>query len=121
LIHAAESPSDPTDTPLSEYTISRATSISECLLTHAEAAYLAMGGDESSSDAKYVWKKIEGTGKSEISKRDLFQLCKGKFKRVERLDASLQVLAEMGYIRTEEVLTGGRSTVKVHVNPLSKR
>lgn len=120
LIHAAESTSDPTKTPISEDTMSQATSLSECLLTHAEAAYVSMGSDSDSSDAKYLLKKIDSTGREEISKRDLFQLCKGKFKRVEEMDSALQVLAEREYIHIKEAQTGGRPTKRILVNPLSK-
>lgn len=97
-----------------------ATSIAEFLSAHAVAAYQVMGADKSYDDAKYLWRRIERTEQAEISKRDLFNLCKGKFKRVTEMDPALQTLVEMGYVKEFEYTTGGRPTKKLIVNPLSK-
>ncbi len=45
-----------------------------------------------------------------MSKRDLFRLCKGKFKRVEDMEPALQTLVTMGYVREVDLSTGGRPT-----------
>lgn len=79
-----------------------------------------MGADEAQENAKYLWRRIEATGQSTITKRDLFDLCKGKFKKAENMTPALQTLVNMGYIRVEEQSTGGRPSKKIIVNPKSK-
>lgn len=120
LMHAAEVQGNPIESPVSAETMEAAIGIAEFLSAHAEAAYQAMGADSSYEEAKYLWRKIESTGQTDVSKRDLFNLCKGKFKRVELMEPALQTLASMGYIKETEVSTGGRPTKKIFVNPLSK-
>lgn len=120
LMHAATVQGDPAETPVSPEIMYAAVGIAEFLGPHAEAAYQVMGAEQDYEDAKYLWHRIEGTGQDEISKRDLFNLCKGKFGRVEAMEPALQSLTEMGYIRENEVKTGGRPSKKLVVNPLSK-
>lgn len=117
LFHASTVQGDPTAVPISPDTMSAAVSVAEFLGKHAEAAYQTMGSDETLANAKYLWKKIAGTGMEEISKRDLFNISKGKFRTVENMEPVLNTLISMGYIRIEEVQTGGRPTKKIKVNP----
>lgn len=118
LLHLSSFPSD---VPISAETMAAATGIAEFLGAHAEAAYQMMGADEGIEDAKYLWRRIKGTGQAIISKRDLFNQCKGKFKRVDQMDPALHTLIDMGYIRVEDVSTGGRPTQKIMVNPLEQK
>lgn len=118
LMHAAQG--NPTEIPISGETMAAATSIAEFLGTHAEAAYQAMGADETQEDARYLWRRIESTGRDEISKRDLFAKCQGKFKKVENMEPALQALIEMGYVRETEKSTGGRPSKSILVNPHTK-
>ena len=120
LMHAAEAQGNPTEPPISPEVMAGATSIAEFLSTHAVAAYQIMGADEEHENARYLWRRIGSTGQDEMSKRDLWQLCKGKFKRVEDMEPALQTLVNMGYIRLIEVATGGRPTKKLFVNPKTK-
>lgn len=120
LMHAAEAQGDPTETPISLEVMAGATSIAEFLSAHAVAAYQIMGADEEYESARYLWRRISGTGREEMSKRDLFNICKGRFKRVEDMEPALQTLVNMGYIREIEIATGGRPTKKLFVNPKSK-
>lgn len=120
LMHAAEAQGDPTETPISPEVMAGATSIAEFLSAHAVAAYQIMGADEEYESARYLWRRISGTGREEMSKRDLFNICKGRFKRVEDMEPALQTLVNMGYIREIEIATGGRPTKKLFVNPKSK-
>lgn len=116
LMHAAEVRGDPCEMPISVEAMTAATSIAEFLGAHAAAAYQTMGADESYEDAKYLLRRIGG--RDEIGKRDLFDLCKGKFKKMEVMEPALQTLAEMGYVRELEQYTGGRPAKKIIVNPL---
>lgn len=118
LLHLS---SFPVDVPVSAETMAAATGIAEFLGAHAEAAYQAMGADESMEGAKYLWQRISDKGDPEISKRDLYNACKGKFKRVEQMDPALHTLIEMGYVRVVDVSTGGRPTQKIKVNPIAQK
>lgn len=119
LLHLS---SFPADVPISVETLTAAIRIAEFLSIHAEAAYQAMGADESVEDAKYLWRRIADNGEPEISKRDLFRLVRGKFKKAECMEAPLRVLMEYGYIRIEDVERDGagrKSSPKIKVNPLA--
>lgn len=118
LLHLSSSPD--TDS-MSAETVVKAVGIAECLSSHAEAAYQMMGGDKGQVDAKYLWRRIQNTGQDEMSKRDLFNTCKGKFKTVENIEPALNVLVDMGYIQVKTVQTGGRPTQKIKVNPLAQK
>ena len=120
LMHAAEAQGNPTETPISPEVMAGATSIAEFLSAHAVAAYQIMGADEEYESARYLWRRIGSTGQDEMSKRDLFNICKGRFKRVEDMDPALKTLINMGYVREVEIPTGGRPTKKLFVNPKSK-
>lgn len=120
LMHAAEVQGNPTETPISPEVMAGATSIAEFLSAHAVAAYQIMGADEEYENARYLWRRICSAGQEEMSKRDLFNICKGKFKRVEDMEPTLQTLVDMGYVREVEEATGGRPTKKLIVNPKSK-
>ncbi|MEA4955884.1 MAG: YfjI family protein [Pseudoflavonifractor sp.] len=120
LMHAAQAQEDPTEIPISPDVMAGAASVAEFLSAHAVAAYQVMGADEQYADAKYLWHRIESTGQNEITKRDLYQLSKGKFKTVEELDPVVSMLSEMGYIREIEQKTGGRPSKKLIVNPATK-
>lgn len=59
LLHLANLPAD---VPISAATMAGATSIAEFLGAHAEAAYQAMGADESVENAQYLWRRISANG-----------------------------------------------------------
>ena len=120
LMHCAEVIGDPTETPVSAEVMYAAICIAEYLGAHASAAYQVMGADNSYEDAKYLWRRIESTDAGEISKRDLFNICKGKFRAVAEMSPAIERLADMGYIREATVATGGRPSIKIFVNPLGK-
>ena len=121
LMHAAESQGDPTETPISPEVMAGATSIAEFLSAHAVAAYQIMGADKEYEEARYLWGRIQRSGQDEMSKRDLYRLCKGRFKRAEDMSPALRTLISMGYIKEVEVSTGGRPTKKILVNPWDKK
>ncbi len=122
LIHAGTVQREPgavVRLPVSGETMSAAVKIVEFLAANAEAVYKVMGASESYEDAKYLWRRITESGKSELSKRDLFNLCKGKFRTVDQMQPSFQILIERGFVREEERKTGGRPTKKVTINPMA--
>jgi len=121
MMHAAQAQGNPVDSPIGTETMSAAIGIADFLSAHAVAAYQAMGADSSYEDAKYLWRRIDENGLEETTKRDLYRLCKGKFRCVGDMEPALHTLIEMGYIRDEDVQTGGRPTKKILVNPRAKR
>ena len=98
-------------------TMKNAEAIGSYYLAHAQAAFQVMGLSDGPEvkDAKYILKRLRG--KPEISKRDLFQLCNGRFRSVEDMEPGMKALAERGYIAVETVKTGGRPTEKIRINP----
>lgn len=98
-------------------TMQSAITIGRYFLEHAKAAFRLMGLGESQDvkDAKYILKRIDSTGQTEISKKELFDLCRKKegFEQVEYMDPVLNLLIDHGYIRLEKVKTGGRPTEKI--------
>lgn len=117
LLHLA---SFPADAPISPDVMMAAVNIGEFLREHAKAAYMFMGSDSTQQDAKYLWKRIMNTGKYELSKRELFNLCRGRFQKVADMEAGLETLVSMGYIREITKETGGRPTKIILVNPYAK-
>lgn len=119
LLHLAEYPES---VEISESFMLHAISIGLYYLEHAKAAYQIMGADEESQDAKYLLRRIESMGQDEFTKRDLFDACKGKFKKVDAMEPAMKTLIEMGYIREVAISTGerGRLSIKIIVNPMSK-
>lgn len=120
VMHVAEYGKAAGGVPVSVTTMEHANRIALYFLEHAKKAYGMMGADAATADAKYLLKRILNTGKDEISKRDLFNICKGKFEKVEKMEPALQMLIDMGYVAEETQNTGGRPSVKIIVNPYSK-
>ncbi len=101
-------------------TMQAAITIGRYFLEHAKAAFRLMGLGESQDvkDAKYILKRIDSTGQTEISKMDLIRLC-GRFKSVEDMEPILNVLVDHGYIKIEKARTGkrGRPAETIYLNP----
>lgn len=86
--------------PISVETLERAIAIGEYLLVHAKAAYIEMAADPRIADARYIWGWIEKyISEPTVTKRDIYQGVKGRFKTVDLLNDPLALLAERGYIK----------------------
>lgn len=118
LMHAAEVQGNPADIPISPEVMEGAVKIAEFLGVHAMAAYQMMGADESTEDARYLWRRIEGTGKDQLTKNEVIQLTRGKFQKAEDMEPALQTLVDMGYIRRETQKTAGRPREMIILNPV---
>lgn len=112
--------------PVSADTMEAAIEIGKYYLEHSKAAFDIMGLSDPPDvqDAKYIISRIDANNKNtnntknEITKRDLWQLCKGHFKNVEEMEPGLQCLVEHGYIARETQKTGrGRPSEKIYINP----
>lgn len=131
LLHICDHVERAAEVPIPGETIRRASKIGEYFLAHAKIAYQLAGqmDDQPTKDAKYILKRLDSTGKTEISKRDLYRLCMDRvgFETVEKMEPGLNVLVKRGYIRIakarkDETDTtakkGGRPSYMVYVNPI---
>ena len=121
IIHCCIHGEDAAAELVSGGTMQNAITIGKYFLEHAKAAFRLMGLGESQDvkDAKYILKRIDSTGQTEISKKELFDLCykKSGLETIELMTPILNLLIDHGYIRIEKVKTGGRPTEKVILNP----
>lgn len=107
---------------ISPETFSGAMKIGHCLTAHAMRAYQIMGADGTLANAKYLWRRIYNSGNTELSKHDLLQLTRGKFKRAEDMEPAIQELIDRNFIRrTVKKQPGGRGRPSeiIEVNPSS--
>ena len=117
LIHAAEAQGGPAETRIEPETLTAAIRLADFFSEHALAAYAAMGADSEVENAKYLLRRPESVRSTELTKRDLFRLAKGRFRRTGDLEKSLAILSERGFVREVIVQTGGRPSCRLQVNP----
>jgi putative DNA primase/helicase len=92
------------------------------LIPHAQAAFGLMGADARVADARFVlrWLERNSDGRS-VSRRDLFNGVRGRFKEVEHLDPVIELLEKRGYLRREKVERHGpgrKPSPVLRLNPL---
>ncbi len=122
LLHCAKTRDQATEKAVSDETMESAIAIGRYFLEHAQAAFAATDAlePEDVRDAKYVLKRLRKTKyaeSSELSKKELFDICRSHFKKVENMEPALQCLVERGYIRTQTLHTSGRPTERIFLNP----
>lgn len=99
----------------------------EWLAGHALVAFDAMGTDPALDDARALLAAVERLGAPEVSKRDLFNAARGRFRTVAELEPALDVLVSHGWLelKPEPPRTGpGRPpspTYRVHPQALTPR
>ncbi|MGH9839694.1 MAG: YfjI family protein [Blastocatellia bacterium] len=103
-------------------TFNQAAGIGRYFRAHAMAAYAEMGADPEIEAAKYVLRFIEKAGVEEITKREIFEKTKGRFKKVDALEPALKVLEAHNYIRplaraTEPGKAGRKASQLYEINP----
>lgn len=105
-------------------TMAAAVAIGQYFKAHALAAFSRAGALETQAekDAKYILRRLEESGKGEISKRDLLRVCQ-RFRSAKELNPGVEVLVSRGYIRLTKMtkMTKGRPTEKIELNPALKR
>ena len=111
---------------LGEDTMSAAIEIGKYYLEHSKAAFDIMGLSEPQEvkDARYIISRIDHNTNNtnntkNITKRDVWQLCKGRFRTVEEMEPGLKVLEDHGYIAGVKENSGrrGRPSEKIYINP----
>ncbi|MBU1948082.1 MAG: DUF3987 domain-containing protein [Candidatus Eisenbacteria bacterium] len=124
ILHMAEyvGEKDPWSILIDLPTVKRAIQIGHYLIHHAKAAFGEMGADQELDDARHLLNKIQSLGVTEITRRDLFESVKGRFKKVDKMDPGLGLLADHGYIRRKEMedssARGRKPSLIYEVNPL---
>ena len=112
---------------LEEDTMKSAITIGRYYLEHSKAAFDIMGmlEDKVTKDAKYIISRLIANSNNSknskndfISKKALFDSCKGHLKTVAEMEPGLQCLVEHGYIAIVKENQGkGRPSEKIYINP----
>lgn len=131
LLHICDHVERAAEIPIPGETIRRASKIGEYFLAHAKTAYQLAGqmDDQPTKDGKYILKRLDSTGKPEIRKKELFDLCKDRvgLDTVEKMEPGLNVLVKRGYIKItrspssqnpQNPQKGGRPSYMIYVNPI---
>lgn len=110
LLHVAENIDNtaPWEIPVSENVFRNAVSFGLYLIEHSKSAFAEMGADDSLDGARYVLNQIEKRAWQEFTKKNLFDVCRGKFKRVMEIEPVLNLLEDYGYIREVNIYSENR-------------
>jgi hypothetical protein len=87
------------------------------LISHATCAFGLMGANVHVDTAKRLVRWAIDRGVSETTKRDMFCAFQSTFKSMDNLEPVLRLLADHHYLRIEERLTKGRSSLVCLWNP----
>ena len=130
ILHVTKHKLNAANVLVDEETMSAAIDIGKYYLEHSKQAFDIMGVSESQDIRmqKYIISRIDNNTKNikniknttkSVSKRDLYQLCKGHFRNVEEMEPGLKVLKEHGYIAivTEKSGNRGRPSERIYINP----
>jgi replicative DNA helicase len=124
ILHMASLASSPApwDVPISYATVTAAILLGSYLIPHAKAAFAAMGADANVENAKAILRWIQHKPAPQFTKREVHQGMRGRFKRVEELEAPLRLLISHGFIRqiSEAARQGAgrKASPQFAVNPL---
>lgn len=127
LLHVIKHKFNAVSVPVSAETMRSAIEIGKYYLEHSKLAFDIMGlaDPQEVKDAKYIISRLETNSKNSknskidsISKRDLYDLCKGHLKTVDEMEPGLQCLVDHGYIAIVTESQGrGRPSEKIYINP----
>jgi hypothetical protein len=116
LLHLAEHHLD--NHIISANTMRSALQIAALLKDHALAAFGLMGIDQSTADAKEIWRWVETQGKGSFTRTDLTSSMRHKkFGKAERLNKALDVLIERNLVSQPRKRPTRKPTLVYHVNP----
>ena len=110
IIHCAKNRNTPDEIAVSSETMKQAIAIAKYFLKHAKCVYNLLGTDKAMRGAKQIIKKFQRQDESELTRYQIFRLCRGEFQRVEDLTPALDILVEYGYLKERKYSapTGGR-------------
>lgn len=117
LLHLAND--NGADIPISVETMKNAIAIAEVLSEHAKVAYQVMGANKGTEDAKNILARLSNYTGDTITRTDLTRLCRGRFAKAEQMDQGLEILEDMGYIRSvkTEIDYNNRRKTIYEINP----
>lgn len=121
LLHCALYADKAENKTVSGAVMKRAIRIGKYFLAHAQNAYAIMGADRSLQGAKMILRKLKLQSEPELSKYQIYRLCRGYFCKTDDVLPALDILVEHGYLRikTHSELTGGRPKSDSYIlNPL---
>lgn len=118
LCHVTQHAS-PETCPINTLTMSAVLQLADGLMEHARAAYSLMGADEGMECAKAILRWVEHDGLTSFTARSALEKVKGRWPRMDKVNAGLPVLEDWAYIAPLEPETGkrGRPTRVYMVNP----
>ena len=110
ILHCAKNPKEPEQIALSADTAQQAITISKYFLRHAKCVYNLLGTDKDIQLAKHIIKKLQQQEKSELTKYQIYRMCRGSFQKVEDISPILDILVDYGYLKEKRntAPTGGR-------------
>jgi hypothetical protein len=111
IIHLTEHGSDAgLARPVTAETIAAAYEIGEYFKAAAINAFIEMGTDLATEDARYLLERIKLRGVNELSERDMHIATKSRFRKKEALMVAVDRLIQHGYLIPEQQdrTTGGR-------------
>lgn len=120
MLHCVKNPNAPGETALSSETLQQAIAISKYFLHHAKCVHNLLGADKDIQLAKNITKKLREQEKTELSKYQIYRLCRGSFRKADDLNPILDILIEYGYLkeRAHPAPTGGRPRANTYLlNP----
>lgn len=124
ILHLANLVGDPAPwkVSISNQTFGNALMIGKYLIPHAKAAFTEMGASKEVTDAQHLLRWIKDHQLTEFSKKSLFDMTRGRFKKAADLDLPLNLLQEHGYVRLQPEPprsgVGRRPSPRYEVNPL---
>jgi hypothetical protein len=116
-INAFEHGNNPLDTAINTDETRAAAMLAGYFLAHAKAIYSEQAEPKEITNARYLWNRITSANAPQIGKRELLRLTHGKDKKTFDIAESMAVLVERGYIRVDNVPTGGRPAETITINP----
>ena len=122
VLHVASHFGGDWDQPLAAGTMAQAVRIGDYFSAHALAAFSEMGADPAIENVRALLRWLQRSGVEIFSKRDAFNAHRARFRRVQAMDPTLELLRQHGWVRFAETdATGGRGrpvSPVSEVNPL---
>jgi hypothetical protein len=112
-VNAFERGQNPAETPITAEETESAVIFARFFLAHAKAIYVEQIEPQSEKDARYLLRRI--MEESPISQRDLVRKTQGYGKGNFSLENTLKLLEERGNVRIEEIPTGARPKIMIHL------
>ncbi len=100
-LHLAENVDQdtPWNTPVTGRTMQHAIRLGKYFARHAKAAYAEMGADPEVENARYILRWLQRHQNTPVTKRNIHQGTKGRFKKIDQLEPGLKILLDHEYLK----------------------